>query len=171
MGSDLAIQAQLVLPEQRQLFDHWRRHRRDGFLPRREDFRAEDLRGLLPGLSIIDIEEPVEQSTFRLAGTGLREIFGREITGVTIESTWSRDRAAYWSLAYERAVTLALPVQGAIKAAYAGRDHLVTFWLRLPLSDDGSQVNRLIGYDAAFPCHAGDAGMGVSDRVLVNCRG
>jgi hypothetical protein len=42
-------------------------------------------------------------------------------------------------------------MQGAIKGPVADRDHVVLFWMRLPLSDDDSTVNKVLCHDVTLP--------------------
>jgi hypothetical protein len=38
-----------------------------------------------------------------------------------------------------------------VRGPAPGRDHIVLFWLRLPLSQDGIKVDRILCYDTAAP--------------------
>jgi len=42
------------------------------------------------------------------------------------------------------------PMQGAVKEPVAGRDHIVLFWLRLPLSEDGAVVSKILCHDVGI---------------------
>jgi hypothetical protein len=41
-------------------------------------------------------------------------------------------------------------MQGAVKGPVAGRDHVVLFWLRLPLSEDGERVSKILCHDVGI---------------------
>ena len=43
------------------------------------------------------------------------------------------------------------PLHGVVRGPAKGRDHIVLFWLRLPLSEDGGRVDRILCYDVAAP--------------------
>jgi hypothetical protein len=42
-------------------------------------------------------------------------------------------------------------MQGAIKGPVVSKDHMVLFWMRLPLSDDGEAVNKILCHDMTLP--------------------
>jgi hypothetical protein len=51
------------------------------------------------------------------------------------------------------------PLNGVVRGPAPGRDHIVLFWLRLPLSQDGMKVDRILCYDtAAAPIEAARQG-------------
>jgi len=145
--SDCAFRAQLALPEQRVLFDYWQDIARGRAVPARADFDPLAFPELLPNLGLIDLRDGFERSHFRLAGTRLREIYGREITGLTLPEVFSGRRAAPWHAIHSRIAAEAVCAQGIAHGPAQGRDHVVLYWLRLPLSDDGVRVDRILCHD------------------------
>lgn len=151
MTSELAFRAQLVIREQRELFDYWRRCAGSRVMPSRADINPAHIPALLPGVSIIDAGDKSDRLIYRLAGTRLREIYGIEVTGKNVFELEFGEKRAYWQAAYRRVMEERAPMQGAIKGPVAQRDHVVLFWLRLPLSGDGEKVNKILCYDTALP--------------------
>lgn len=147
MLSDCAFRAQLALPEQRVLFDYWQDIARGRVMPARADFDPLKLPDLLPHLGLIDLREGFERSYFRLAGTRLREVYGREITGLPLSEVFTGCRADPWRTVHWRIATEALCAQGVAHGPAQGRDHVVLYWLRLPLSDDGVRVDRILCHE------------------------
>jgi hypothetical protein len=147
-----AFRAQLVVPEHRQLFDYWLECCAGRNMPCRNDLLPAKMVKLLPGICLIDVSEDLGASTVRLAGTRLREIHDREITGQTIESLDWGEKRDYWLAAYRRTVEQALPTQGVLKGPRVHKEHMVQYWLRLPLSrvDDG-RASMVLGYDYFVP--------------------
>jgi len=150
MLSELAFRAQLVIREQRELFDYWRSRARDRLMPSRSDIDPAAITTLLPGISILDASIP-SQPIYRLAGTRLREIFGQEVTGKSVFDLELGEKKSYWLAVYRKVVEESVPMQGAIKGPLAGRDHVVLFWMRLPLADDGVAVNKVLCHDVTLP--------------------
>ncbi len=146
-STDLAFRAQLVIPEERNLFDYWRSKCAGRSMPSRADIRPADISRLLPCISLIDVLADAGRLRVRLAGTQLREIYGRDVTGSYVEDIDVSTRAAYWSTAYHR-LRQGLPAQGILPVHQPGGDFMTRFWIRLPLSDDGHFVNMILGYDA-----------------------
>ena len=146
-ATDLAFRAQLVIPEERQLYDYWRSKCSGRAMPARRDIRPSDLSRLLPCVSLIDVLPGIDRLRVRLAGTQLREVFGRDVTGSYLEDVDLGGRAAYWATAYQR-LRQGLPAQGILPMHQPGGDFRTRFWLRLPLAEDGRRVNMILGYDA-----------------------
>jgi hypothetical protein len=147
-SSELAFRAQLVVPEQRQLYDYWLGCAAGKEMPARKDINPVEFPRLLPFISLIDVEHATRRFRVRLAGTRLRDIYEREITGSYLDELEWGVLADYWQSAYCRVVDASKPAQGMVRGPRESKDHLVQFWLRLPLSDDPDQVNMILCYDA-----------------------
>lgn len=147
MLSDCAFRAQLALPEQRVLFDYWQDIAGDRAMPARVDFDPLKVPNLLPYLGLIDLRGGLDRGYFCLAGTRLRDVYGREITGLSLSEVFSGACAAPWRTIHARVAAEGLCAQGILHGPAAGRDHVVLSWLRLPLSDDGIRVDRILCQD------------------------
>ena len=64
---------------------------------------------------------------------------------------FSGEQADYWHRIHASLVAKGSPLSGVVRGPAKGRDHIVLFWLRLPLSDDGGRVDRILCYDVAAP--------------------
>jgi hypothetical protein len=147
-----AFRAQLIVPEQRQLYDYWMKAASGRRMPTRADINPCAIPRILPGLSLIDVSSDIDHCRVRLAGTKLREIYDREITGqLIVDMDWG-DKRDYWIASYRRAIESALPTQGVLKGPRNHKEHLVQYWLKLPLADaTGSHVAMLLCYDSFVP--------------------
>ena len=151
MLSGRAFRAQLVAQGQRELFDYWLRSAGSRRMPARSDLDPLSVPKLLPYIGLIDVAAGVGHASFRLAGTRLHDIYGEEITGKRVDEVFSGAAADYWRRIHGRVVEKALPLHGVVRGPAAGRDHIVLFWLRLPLSEDGGRVDRILCHDLAGP--------------------
>ncbi len=161
-SSELVFRAQLVVPEQQQLYDYWTARAAGRSMPARSDIGPADFPQLLPLISLIDVEPEPQKFRIRLAGTRLREVFDREITGEYLDDLDWGDMTEYWLSAYRRVVQAGKPAQGMVRGPRKAKEHLVQFWLRLPLSNDGSNVTMILCYDAFVP--SAEAGEITMDR-------
>ncbi len=150
MLSELAFRAQLVIREQRELFDYWRSCAKGRPLPSRADINPAAIAALLPGISILEAASQT-RLIYRLAGTRLRDIFGQEVTGKSVFDLELGEKQGYWHTVYRKVVEERMPMQGAVKGPVVDRDHVVLFWLRLPLADDGQIVNKVLCHDVTLP--------------------
>jgi hypothetical protein len=146
-----AFKAQLVIPEQRQLYDYWLSKKRQDCLPHRADISPSDFPRLLPFVSLIDCEIESGRFRVRLAGTRLREVYDCEITGRYVDEFDPGTRQDYWLKAYRRLVSTALPAQGVVRGPQDSKDHLVQFWLRLPLAGHNGDVGMILAIDSFVP--------------------
>ena len=147
---DRAFRAQLVLSEQQQLYDYWCTKQSQRLLPTRQQINPAEIFKLLPNLSLIDIEPDPMKFRYRLAGTRLREIYDCEVTGLELaECDVDID---YWKRTYVHIAETGKPAQGVIRGPGAEKEHLVQFWLRLPLATiSGNGPAMLLGHDAIVP--------------------
>ncbi len=68
-------------PDCRAFAEAWQHWRGADLVPRRSAVRLEEIRKLLPLVSVIEVISP-EVAKFRLAGTALRDAMGIELTGL-----------------------------------------------------------------------------------------
>ena len=149
--SRIAFRAQLVIAEQRQLFEYWLDRAAGAAMPARRDIRPADIPHLLPSISLMDILRSPCRMRFRLAGTRVRDIYDREVTGLYLDDIEWGGQADYWRTAHQRVADTGRPAQGVVRSLRGSKDHLVHFWLRLPLVTDGPEPAMILGYDVSVP--------------------
>jgi hypothetical protein len=149
MLSGRAFRAQLVTQGQRELYDYWHQTAGKRRLPARSDLDPFSVPKLLPCIGLIEIGAGLSEARFRLAGTKLRDVYGEEVTGKRLDSVFAGASADYWQRVHSRVVERAAPSCGVVRGPSEGRDHILLFWMRLPLSQDGSNVDRILCYDIA----------------------
>jgi hypothetical protein len=145
------FRAQLVVPEQRQLYDYWLEVAGTNAIPRRSDISPARLPRLLPGISLVEVGEKIENCRVRLAGTRLREIYDREITGLSVTDIPCANRLDYWLAAYRRTIEEATPTQGIVRGPLVNKEHVVQYWLKLPLRTISEAVGMVLCFDYFLP--------------------
>ena len=134
MGSvNIAFRAQLVVPEQRQLYDYWLSRAGGKALPARADINPAHIPRLLPFISLIDVHEKLPESRVRLAGTRLRDVYDCEITGLCLDELDFGTQRDYWMAAYRHTAIDGKPTQGIVRGPLVNKEHLVQYWIKLPL--------------------------------------
>ena len=146
-----SFRAQLVLPEQRHFFDYWLKCANGRAMPDRSDISPCDIPRHLPLISLIEIQTDPLNFRFRLAGTQLREIYDKEVTNCNLSDFSQSQNRDYWLSAYERIAHTGRPAQGILRGPEESRDHLVQFWLRLPLAINGDGPRLILGLDKCIP--------------------
>jgi len=151
MTSGFALRARLVFREQRLIFDYWQNCANVRSMPARSDIDPCKMRDFLPQISLIDISTSMGDATIRLAGSRLREVYGIELTGMRLEEVEWGEKRTYWRDVYNKILARGTPLAGSVSAPLKSREHLTLHWLRMPLSDDGVNVNKVLCHDIAVP--------------------
>ena len=134
MGSvNIAFRAQLVVPEQRQLYDYWLGCGSGRSMPCRADINPAQIPRLLPYLTLVDVHEDIGRSKVRLAGTRLRDVYDCEITGLCLDELDFGTQRDYWMAAYRHTAIDGKPTQGIVRGPLVNKEHLVQYWIKLPL--------------------------------------
>lgn len=87
---------------------------------------------------------------FRLAGTGLHSVFGGEVRGMAADEVDACRGGPMWGELATRALLRAAPVSGAERLL----DGSIHFWLRLPMSSDGEEIDMVLCHDRYLPPEA-----------------
>ncbi len=115
------------------------------FAPSWDDF---DLFKLAPPAvkftSVIDVIAPTPTFRYRFWGTGLREIVGAEMTGKTVHENPDRDLAKILAAGYAKVVDAKAPRLFEEKLTSGGGSKFATLTLRLPLSDNNDDVDKIV---------------------------
>jgi hypothetical protein len=161
----------MVLPQQREIYDYWRRKCRGECLPSADDIKPEELASQL---SMVTLTEPVpcdvnpgaKRYFYRLAGTGFWRFYDQEIQGRFVDELPIGCRADYWHRVLDMVVTHRRPYHGVTKPNTPIGSHMAQFWIRLPLSADGDRVDTILGYDYIAPLEQAVAPLQAQKKVF-----
>ena len=135
-------------PSIRDLLDYWNERRGRGAVPERDDIEPEAIRGLLADAFILSFD-PVRGHPFRLAGTRVCALLGREIKGRAFLDLFSpHTRSDVHELIATIAYEAVGVVAGACELVADGRGAGLEILL-LPLRHYGRTDARLLGALAA----------------------
>ncbi len=150
MNAQLSASATAARAHQ-EMFAYWASLRRGASLPSRLDLHPAGIKRMLPTVSLIDVKRDADGAVdyrLRLAGTGLYSVYGREITGRTLEDVYNTAAVEYWREQLNKVVNERRPGVGVHSLAWKGSPHISILWLRLPLATNGKDVDMILGYDA-----------------------
>jgi hypothetical protein len=88
-------------------------------------------------------------------------VYGREITGRTLEEIYNTAAADYWRGELDKVVRDRRPSVGVHSLSWRGASHISILWIRLPLAANGSDVDMILGYDAVTGHAADGAASGI----------
>jgi hypothetical protein len=133
------------------LLDYWlakRGHRR---CPDKSDIDPTEIGRLLPDIILLDAAPPGGEFRYRLAGTRVTQMVGREVRGLTQRELHDNatDPAMVRGFARIEAeyAWVARAFAGGFRIsrlAVPGRDHVALARLILPLSDDGTAAQHMV---------------------------
>ena len=129
-----------------EMFAYWASRREGGRLPGRASIHPGHIKRHLPTVSLIDVMGPGDYR-LRLAGTGLYGVYGREITGQSLEDVYAESAVVYWRRELDRIVESRRPGVGVHNMSWRGASHMSILWLRMPLASNGVDVDMILGYD------------------------
>lgn len=140
-----------------ELVSYWRAKHVDGRLPKRSDIDPAEIKAHLPYMFMIDVVDGGREYRFRLIGTELAVINGRDSTGKTFAEVYGKDERhlAMMREVVGSAVATRQPVRTAGKMFWRpDRAFYPVEGLILPLSSDGKTVDVLLGEIAVLPTPA-----------------
>lgn len=143
-----------------ELYAYWNSLRGDGAAPLRQRLNPADIKRLLPTISLTEVVPgPEPDFRIRLAGTGLYNVYGREITGRRLGEVYNSAAADYWRTELDRVVRERRPGVGVHNLSWRGAAHLSVVWIRLPMAREGDRVDLILGYDAVVGLGAISSGI------------
>lgn len=127
------------------ILDYWNRKRGAREMPARADIDPLDLRRQLGNLIIIDVEHQPTRLRYRLIGTRITELMGRDSTGKYYDEIYDAEllnsiyRSFEWLFANRR------PLRTHGEAFYPDKNFYSYETLNLPLSSDGLVIDKVLG--------------------------
>jgi len=144
-----------------ELFAYWASRRQGARLPCRANIHPAHFKRHLPTVSLIDVENDPREYRLRLAGTGLFNVYGREITGRSLEEIYSSSAADYWRGELDHVVEDRRPAVGIHNLGWRGAPHMSILWIRFPLASNGKDVDMILGYDSLIGQGAESSSSGI----------
>lgn len=118
-------------------------------MPRRQDIDPLELpRSHMPYLSVLEVLSGGDDFRFRLLGTGITDLLGRDSTGKTVREVYAAadSEMRQWMLdVYQAVVTHKRPVLKRGSLRMVQKEYIDFEALHLPLSEDGEHVSMLFG--------------------------
>jgi hypothetical protein len=122
---------------------YWQKQRGARALPRRRDIDPAGLREVLAHLQITEVVG--QRFRYRLVGTAIVEAFGAEFTGRFVDELVSGERDNFVHACYRAVCRAKRPAFVRSKYITTKKVDLTANRLLLPLSEDGREVNQILG--------------------------
>jgi hypothetical protein len=141
-------------PVLRAVLAYWEEKRRDRPMPRRGDIDPIELRAVLSHLQITEVIDGGSRFRYRLVGTAIVEAFGAEFTGRYVDELISGERDTFVHACYRAVCASRRPAFVRSKYATTKNIDLTANRMLVPLSEDGTGVNQILGaltFESARP--------------------
>ncbi|GEP09511.1 PAS domain-containing protein [Methylobacterium gnaphalii] len=135
-------------PTSRLLHAYWDRLRGERAAPERSEIEPGEIRNLLADSLILEIEPQRRQAAFRLAGTRLCALFGRELRGSAFSELWDRNGGDPTEGAWRLVETVTMDTLGVVaglRGLTAASEIIELELLLLPLRHRGRTQARVLG--------------------------
>jgi hypothetical protein len=139
---------ELSCAQHRELKQYWESKRNGRLCPRRADIDPLELPSHLGYLFLIDVLPGAREFRFRLIGSAMTKRYGRDSTGKTISEAYdaTAPEIGAWIVdILTNIVTKKVPVASESRLSVVDKHFVIARALQLPLSDDGENVNMILG--------------------------
>lgn len=142
------------------LYAYWQSLRRGRRAPARSDIDPSEIVTVLPHIGIFDVEDSPRRYRIRLMGTRIVSWYGCDLTGRYLDEIDFGTGESFTFAILDQVVDRVVPAH--MTGEYTKHDDRTIRYERLylPLSSDGSRVDKLIGAAVRLPADApilGDA--------------
>lgn len=124
--------------------DYWLEIKGEKPLPLRSDFILSDLGDVIAHLTVIDVEHDPMRLKFRMLGTFLTDIAGRNSTGKYLDSDLYPDNLEEMTWSFIQCAKSGEPLATEGPLDFADRDWTGQEIVLLPLTDDGHSVSMIV---------------------------
>lgn len=127
------------------IYDYWNRLRGSGDAPLKSQIEPSSLGHILPSLFILEKNDGLSAVTFRLAGTRICDLFGRDLRGESFAALFgdghTLDIEATLRGAMEHVIPTLLNATGYSTAGHQASFEIIV----MPLRSEGGRPERLLG--------------------------
>ena len=161
---------QILHPGSRALFRYWESVRAERTCPMRNDIDLRKITDILPDLVIIEQNSIQNSWHYRLAGTRVRELFHKEVTGKDALSGWDQFERDVVGKCFDIAVSRHQPCLVRMRFISEFGAVLAAEMIGLPIrASDGGPV-QIFGGIFSFVDHKKNAQENLLRRELVSAR-
>ena len=127
------------------IYQYWQTKRGSRRMPRRNDIDPIELRAQLGNIVLIDVEHDPLRLRYRLIGTKITEVMSRDSTGKYYDEIYPPDLLGNIYESFQWIIDNKAPLRTHGEAFYPDKNFYLYETLNLPLSEDDSTVNMVLG--------------------------
>jgi hypothetical protein len=126
------------------LRDYWLAIKGDRPLPERSDLEPSDIPRLLPYLALTEVHHQPLRFRYRLVGTRITEMAGRDATGRWLDEDLYGDNTDRMLWAFRRCVSEKSPVAVREQVQFADKEWIIVEVLMLPLGRPDREIELIL---------------------------
>ncbi|WP_416896276.1 MAG: PAS domain-containing protein [Minwuia sp.] len=126
------------------LRDYWLELAKDKAVPLWRDFDPTHVRKLLPNTVVVDVSDAEPRFRYRVIGTRVTEIAGRDATGRNLDADLYGDLLDEMIWTFRRCADTAEPLATIGRVHFAERDWLTLEHLFVPFSRKGGTLDTIV---------------------------
>jgi hypothetical protein len=131
-------------PRLGRMLSMWNAKRGDRAMPSRADFDPLDLREHLGWIVLVDVEGYPPRFRYRLIGTRIVDLVGRDVTGAYFDEIYAPEVEATATMSYRDILETKTPNRVTARMEHADKGYLTFEAIDLPLSSDGETVDMIL---------------------------
>lgn len=128
------------------IHQYWLEKRGSRRMPCRDDIDPVELRPHLGNVVLIDVEHNPLRLRYRLIGTRITAVMGRDSTGKYYDEIYSGQLLENIYESFRWIFENMKPLRTYGESFYPDRDYYIYETLNLPLSEDDETINMVLGY-------------------------
>lgn len=163
-------ETQILHPGSRKLFAHWEMIRGERACPAREEFAFGPIKELLPDMVLIERDAAGHGYRFRLAGSNVCALFGRNLTSSDVLLGWDAFEASILAAHFDKALTDGQPVIARMRLLTDTGQALAAELVVMPIQARNSGRIQLIGGLFSFREMGKSSHKSIRVRELVSAR-
>lgn len=136
--------ADVMHPGSRRLFCYWERIRGEASAPPRTHIDLKEIKRIVSWLAVIERPAASPDYGWRLAGTGICRLWGRELTGRPVLENWPVSERQTMTRAFDGVVTLLQPFVARFAARCTAGEEVGIELLALPVYPDARQRPQIL---------------------------
>lgn len=125
--------------------DYWVNLRQDRLMPRKQDFSPAAIARHLPNITLVDVFQSPLRFQYRLVGTRITELAGRNATGKWLDEELYGDRTDDLLWMYRNCVSTRQPVAVREQIQFANKSWLNVDVVAFPMSDSDNKITTILG--------------------------
>ena len=144
------IPDELLHPTSRTMFCHWESIRGESTVAKKSDLNLRPIKKILPSVFILQRNPLRQEYSWRLAGTGICKIWGRELTNDDFFRDWLDFEKQTLALSFDAVTGILQPCITRVRAANMLGEEVGFEILALPVLDNKSGNIQILGTIASF---------------------